>query len=69
MSQSVRGRHLGKDIFKPGERCQASGRYRCDNCRNRGQETVVEVQDGAIYPMCANCDDWDMGWRPLPPAA
>ncbi len=69
MTLNVRGRHVGKDIFKPGERCQASGRYRCETCRNRGQENMVDVQANAIFPMCSQCDDWDMGWRQAAPAA
>jgi hypothetical protein len=65
MQLKVRGRHTGKDIFKPGERCQIGGRYRCENCKNRGQETLIEAAEGSIFPLCAQCTDWDMGWRLL----
>ncbi len=59
----VRGRHTSKDIWKPGERCQVTGTYRCGNCGNRGQDIEASVEEGEIFPMCANCNDWDMGWR------
>ena len=65
MVLKVRGRHLAKDIWKPGERCHLAESYRCDTCRGRGDETVVQVEEGAIFPMCSTCSDWDMGWRPL----
>jgi hypothetical protein len=61
----VRGRHTGQDIFKPGERCQVAGEYRCEMCHARGTETPVRVEKGAIFPLCAQCADWDMGWRPV----
>ena len=63
MVLEVRGRHINKDIWKPGERCQVSGKYRCGNCRGGGEETLAQVDEGEIFPMCSNCADWDMGWR------
>ena len=65
MVLEVRGRHINKDIWKPGERCQVATSYRCDNCKSRGEETVVAMERGAIFPICASCTDWDMGWRPV----
>ncbi|MFQ5670675.1 MAG: hypothetical protein ACE5HD_09190 [Acidobacteriota bacterium] len=60
----TRGRHTGKDIWKPGERCQVAGAYRCDNCGRGGVKTVAQVQEGSIFPLCSSCADLDMGWRP-----
>jgi hypothetical protein len=69
MTIHVKGRHIGTDIFKPGERCQRNGSYRCENCMRAGTAKVVQVEEGAIFPMCSECSDWDMGWRPLPASA
>ena len=66
MVLEVRGRHLTKDIWKPGERCQVEASYRCENCRGRGDETIVQVAEGDLFPMCSSCGDWDMGWRSVP---
>jgi len=66
MSVNVRGRHVGKDIWKPGERSQLTGSYRCETCGRRGKETVIQTKEGEIFPACPHCSDWDMGWRPLP---
>ena len=60
MVLKVRGRHTGRDIFKPGERCQATGSYRCENCAGRNQEQVVQVEEGDIFPMCLACADWEV---------
>ena len=63
MAPLTRGRPTGADIFKPGERCQRAGAYRCENCRRRGTDTRADVAAGAIFPMCSQCKDLDMGWR------
>ena len=63
LSFKTRGRHTTKDIFKPGERCQLAGSFHCQNCANKDVSVVVQVQEGAIFPMCETCSDWDMGWR------
>jgi len=63
MAPLTRGRPTAREIFKPGERCQQSGSYRCENCRRRGTETRAEVNSGAIFPLCSQCKDLDMGWR------
>ena len=63
MAPLTRGRPTAREIFKPGERCQQSGSYRCENCRRRGTQTRADVVSGAIFPLCGQCKDLDMGWR------
>jgi hypothetical protein len=67
MPVQSRGRNTTTDLYKAGERCHLAGSYVCDNCRNDGRETIVQVEGNAIFPLCAHCPDLDMGWRLLNP--
>jgi hypothetical protein len=57
------GRDTMSDLFKPGERCHLAGSYACESCRLAKRETVAQVEAKAIFPLCAECTDMDMGWR------
>jgi hypothetical protein len=46
-----------------------TGSYRCESCGRGQKETVIQVKKGEIFPSCADCTDWDMGWRPRPGGA
>ena len=63
MPVQFRGRDTASDLFKPGERCHLAGSYLCETCRLADRNTVVQVEDGAIFPLCPDCTDMDMGWR------
>jgi hypothetical protein len=63
MPVQFRGRNTTSDLFKPGERCHLAGVYGCETCRLAERETVVQVEVEAIFPLCAECPDLDMGWR------
>lgn len=63
MPVQFRGRHTRTDIFKPGERCHLTGSYVCESCRLDSRSTLAQVEDQAIFPLCTDCIDMDMGWR------
>ena len=63
MPVQFRGRDTKSDLFKPGERCHLTGSYLCETCHLAGRENVVQVETDAIFPLCAECTDMDMGWR------
>jgi hypothetical protein len=49
--------------WKSGERCQIAGVYRCVQCRFEGRETIHEVPEGVILPLCDFCPGKDATWR------
>ncbi len=68
MPVQFRGRDSKSDLFKPGERCHLAGSYVCETCRLAGRNTLVQVEAGAIFPLCTECIDMDMGWRRQEPS-
>lgn len=63
MPVQSRGRDTTTDLYKPGERCHLTGSYICETCRLADRDKVVQVVADAIFPLCAECPDLDMGWR------
>lgn len=49
--------------WKSGERCQVAGTYRCQQCRLEGRDTIREMTQGAILPLCEYCPGNDATWR------
>jgi hypothetical protein len=49
--------------WKSGERCRVPGTYRCEICRLAGKDTVLEMEQGAVFPMCGSCPEKDTTWR------
>jgi hypothetical protein len=49
--------------WKSGERCRASGTYRCEICRLAQKDTLRDVEAGAVFPMCDAGPEKDTTWR------
>lgn len=49
--------------WKSGEPCRFAGTYRCVQCRLEGRETIREMRQGAILPLCEFCPGKDATWR------
>lgn len=48
---------------KTGERVPADGRYRCLDCGLKGNQTLVNLTAGALFPYCATCDKKDNTYK------
>ena len=48
---------------KMGESANISGTYECLNCKYSGTETLVQLDEGKILPMCATCKNNDTTWH------
>ncbi|MBP7147047.1 MAG: hypothetical protein KBD01_05845 [Acidobacteria bacterium] len=44
-----------QDTYKAGERSVAATRYFCATCDRRQVESIVELDEGDVFPTCSAC--------------